>query len=227
MQSQYMATCGEVSNNDNPLTLGIPGTSRTPATILCDNTPALQAIRHPGNNKSDSKFFMLFSRQLRNLRYKGSPYASSGYPGIEMTPGMMQQTGWPRKLLVPLRLTFSDAHFHARIVSFQTISLNNGNSNGRFPMKGDICARWTLGSLPSIPDGCMGRRRHHTHHSWLVTHGKLNRHREDDKCVCDAKETVVHVRVDCPRLKELRQERHLIMYHACWKDADQKVRKVG
>lgn len=42
-----------------------------------------------------------------------------------------------------------------------------------------------------------------TGHSWLATHGKLYRFREDDKCECGAKETVTHVR---PRLRGLRQE---------------------
>jgi hypothetical protein len=42
-------------------------------------------------------------------------------------------------------------------------------------------------------------------HSWLATHAKRHRFREDDECQCSAKETVVHVLVDCSRLKSLRQ----------------------
>jgi hypothetical protein len=45
-----------------------------------------------------------------------------------------------------------------------------------------------------------------TGHSWLATHAKRLRFRDDDKCQCGAKETVVHVLVDCPRLKSLRQQ---------------------
>ena len=45
-----------------------------------------------------------------------------------------------------------------------------------------------------------------TGHSWLATHAKLHRFRDDDKCVCGGKETVVHVLVDCPQLRELRQK---------------------
>ena len=44
-----------------------------------------------------------------------------------------------------------------------------------------------------------------TGHSWLATHAKLHRFRDDDKCECGAPETVVHVLVDCPKLKGLRQ----------------------
>jgi hypothetical protein len=45
-----------------------------------------------------------------------------------------------------------------------------------------------------------------TGHSWLASHGKLHQFREDDKCECGAAETVVHVLIDCPRLKVIRQE---------------------
>jgi hypothetical protein len=43
-------------------------------------------------------------------------------------------------------------------------------------------------------------------HSWLATHAKLHGFRDDDNCVCGGKETVTHVLVDCPKLRELRQQ---------------------
>lgn len=43
-------------------------------------------------------------------------------------------------------------------------------------------------------------------HSWLATHAKLHRFRQDDKCECGTKETVFHVLVDCPRLYPLSGE---------------------
>jgi hypothetical protein len=39
-----------------------------------------------------------------------------------------------------------------------------------------------------------------------VTHGKLRCLREDEKCEYGAPEIVVHVLVDCPRLKDPRQK---------------------
>jgi hypothetical protein len=45
-----------------------------------------------------------------------------------------------------------------------------------------------------------------TGHSWLATHAKIQRFTEEDKCECGARETVVHVLVDCPKLRELRQQ---------------------
>ena len=45
-----------------------------------------------------------------------------------------------------------------------------------------------------------------TEHSWLASYAKIRRFGEEDKCVCGARETVVHVLVDCPNLRELRQK---------------------
>lgn len=45
-----------------------------------------------------------------------------------------------------------------------------------------------------------------TGHSWLAAHARIFRFSEEDKCECGARETVVHVLVDCPKLKEIRQQ---------------------
>jgi len=45
-----------------------------------------------------------------------------------------------------------------------------------------------------------------TGHSWLATHARINGFSEEDKCECGARETVVHVLVDYPKLRELRQQ---------------------
>jgi hypothetical protein len=45
-----------------------------------------------------------------------------------------------------------------------------------------------------------------TGHSWLAPYRKLRGFQEDDICVCGAKETVTHVLVDCPKLRQPRQE---------------------
>ncbi len=43
-------------------------------------------------------------------------------------------------------------------------------------------------------------------HCWLASHGKERGHREGDKFEGGARETVVHVLVDCPKLRDLRQQ---------------------
>lgn len=77
--------------------------------------------------------------------------------------------------------------------------------------------------LKSIDDGLPNRRalrlygsltRHKTYlvtqlrsdHSWLFTYGKRRKFVDHDKCACGAAETVVHVLVDCPLLRQLRWE---------------------
>jgi ribonuclease HI len=45
-----------------------------------------------------------------------------------------------------------------------------------------------------------------TGHSWLATHARIFGFSEEDKCECGARETVVHVLVDCPKLREIRQQ---------------------
>jgi hypothetical protein len=67
-----------------------------------------------------------------------------------------------------------------------------------------IHTRHLYGSLPRNRAYLLTQLR--TGHSWLASHAKLHRFREDDKCECDARETVVHVLIDCPRLSTLRQK---------------------
>jgi hypothetical protein len=72
---------------------------------------------------------------------------------------------------------------------------NSGKTYGR----GD-----KYGSLPRNRAYLLMQLR--TGHSWLASHAKLHRFREDDKFECGARETVVHVLIDCPRLSTLRQK---------------------
>ncbi|OQE68826.1 hypothetical protein PENNAL_c0145G05853 [Penicillium nalgiovense] len=45
-----------------------------------------------------------------------------------------------------------------------------------------------------------------TGHNWLSTYAKKFGFRDDDLCECGAQETVFHVLIACPRLRELRAE---------------------
>jgi hypothetical protein len=43
-------------------------------------------------------------------------------------------------------------------------------------------------------------------HCWLSTYAKTFRFRDDDLCVCGRRESVIHVLLDCPSLRDLRRE---------------------
>jgi hypothetical protein len=43
-------------------------------------------------------------------------------------------------------------------------------------------------------------------HSWLASHAKRIKNREDDKCECGARETISHVLVDCLKLCSAREK---------------------
>jgi ribonuclease HI len=45
-----------------------------------------------------------------------------------------------------------------------------------------------------------------TGHSWLATHARRQKFSDDGRCECGATETVVHVLVECPRLREARRQ---------------------
>jgi hypothetical protein len=45
-----------------------------------------------------------------------------------------------------------------------------------------------------------------TGHSWLATCAKAKGLNNEDKCECGARETEVHVLVDCPKFRDLRQQ---------------------
>jgi hypothetical protein len=67
-----------------------------------------------------------------------------------------------------------------------------------------IHTRYLYSSLPRNRAYLLMQLR--TGHLWLASHAKLHRFREDDKCECGARETVIHVLVDCLRLSTLRQK---------------------
>ena len=67
-----------------------------------------------------------------------------------------------------------------------------------------IHTRRLYGSLPRNRAYLLTQLR--TGHSWLATHAKLCHLRDNDKCECGAKETVLHILIDCPNLRTLRQK---------------------
>ena len=72
---------------------------------------------------------------------------------------------------------------------------------------GGLPARYTrklYGNLPRNRAYLLTQLR--TGHNWLSTYAKKFGFREDDLCECGVQETVAHVLMECPRLRELRVE---------------------
>ncbi|KAJ5567852.1 reverse transcriptase [Penicillium hetheringtonii] len=83
------------------------------------------------------------------------------------------------------------------------------NSKGLHLRKIDdtLPARYTrklYGNLPRNRAYLLTQLR--TGHNWLSSYRKKIRYSDDDRCECGAQETVAHVLMQCPRLRELREE---------------------
>jgi len=72
---------------------------------------------------------------------------------------------------------------------------------------GTLPARYTrklYGNLPRNRAYLLTQLR--TGHNWLSSYRKAIGYSEHDRCECGAQETVAHVLIQCPRLRELRTE---------------------
>ncbi|THC88516.1 hypothetical protein EYZ11_012034 [Aspergillus tanneri] len=185
-----------------------------PATILCDSMSALQAIRNP-SNKSGQRIIYAILQAARELKTRGLSLRLQWIPGHCDDPGNDAADRLAKEAVGP-KGTHPFRHLVSRERGFIRDRIlkkwaHEWNSSG----KGSHL-RQIDNSLPSIHaqrlyDSLPRNRAYlltqlRSGHSWLAPHGKLYCLREDDKCECGARETVVHVLVDCPKLRILRQK---------------------
>jgi ribonuclease HI len=190
-----------------------PAERRT-VTILCDSKSALQAIASPCN-KSGQHIVYAILRVARDLQAQDTSVRLQWIPGHCNDPG-----NDAADRLAKEAADLNGQHQFQNLVSREKEFIRRGilaewENEWKASNKGSHLRRIDK-ELPSIRArrlyDCLPRNRAYlltqlrTGHSWLATHGKLHRFREDDKCECGAKETVVHVLVDCPRLSALRQK---------------------
>jgi ribonuclease HI len=188
------------------------GTGREPATILTDSMSALQAIANSWN-KSGQRIIQAILQSARELNTRGIPLRLQWVPGHCNDPGndtadrLAKEAVGPDKLHPFQHLLSREKGYIRRKIREEwgqewKTSKKGGHLRQIDATLPSIRTRRMYGSLPRSRAYLLTQLR--TGHSWLATHGKRYGLQESDKCECGAKETVVHVLVDCPRLKDLR-----------------------
>lgn len=186
-------------------------------TILSDSQSALQALDNLRKRPEQSIINQIIDSALHvkkhhllNFHLQWIP-SHSGIRGNEIAD-------WLAKEAVNLRPT----HNYRRLASLQRAH----NINATYKQWTSEWASSTKGGhLQNIDSALPAKHAKHlynsllrprarilaqlrTGHSWLGTFQKRIKKSEDDRCICRARETIVHVLVDCPKLREARQKLH-------------------
>ncbi|KAI3093180.1 hypothetical protein CBS147333_10127 [Penicillium roqueforti] len=184
------------------------------ATILSDSKSALQAVQNPGN-KSGQQIIHAILQAARNTKTHGTSIRLQWTPGHCEVPGndaadlLAKEAAVPGKTH-PFCFLLSRERAHIRQgIHAQWKKEWNESSTGAYLRQIDdtLPAKYTrrlYGSLPRNRAYLLTQLR--TGHCWLSTYAKTFRFRDDDLCVCGERESVHHVLLDCPRLRELRRE---------------------
>ena len=184
------------------------------ATILSDSMSALQAIENP-RNKSGQQIIHAILRTATNTKTHGIAVRLQWVPGHCDEPGNDAADRLAKDAATP-----GQTHPFSPLLSRERAHIRNGihcqwerewkqSRNGSHLRKIDnaLPAKYTrqlYGNLPRNRAYLLTQLR--TGHCWLSTYAKWFRHRDDDRCVCGARESVIHVLLDCPALRHLRRE---------------------
>jgi ribonuclease HI len=190
------------------------GTRARSATILSDSMSALQAIQNP-RNKSGQQIIHAILGTATNTKTHGIAVSLQWVPGHSDEPGNEIADRLAKEAAVP-----GQTHPFSPLLSRERAHIRKGiyaqwesewkeSRNGSHLRKIDnsLPAKYTrqlYGNLPRNRAYLLTQLR--TGHCWLSTYAKLFRRREDDRCVCGARESVMHVLLDCPALSHLRRE---------------------
>jgi ribonuclease HI len=190
------------------------GSTQKTATILCDSRSALQAAQNP-KNKPGQRIVHAILQAATEVQAEGVALRLQWVPGHCNNPGndaadrLAKDAASPGKThsFRPL-LSRESARLRVGILS-QWEQEWRSSSKGSHLRKidGTLPATYTrrlYGSLPRNRAYLLTQLR--TGHNWLSTYAKSFGFRGDDHCGCGAQETVTHVLVDCPSLKDIRRE---------------------
>lgn len=183
-------------------------------TILSDSKSALQALAKP-SNRSGQQIVYTILKAVENLKSQNVGIRLQWIPGHCNNPGNDIADRLAKEAVGPQPSHAFRNLFTREIGLIRDRNFSEWENEWKMSNKGGHLRRLDV-ALPSVHSrrlyGSLPRNRAYlltqlrTGHSWLASHAKIYRFREDDKCECGAKETVVHVLIDCPRLAVLRQK---------------------
>jgi ribonuclease HI len=184
------------------------------ATILCDSKSALQAIQN-AKNKSGQRiiYATLYAAtevqaepiQLR-LQWMPGHCENAGNDAADRLAKEAAQPGksHPFRPLLSRENAFIRDNIHAQWGQEWKSSTKGSHLR---KIDNTLPARYTrklYGNLPRNRVYLLTQLR--TGHNWLSSYRKKIGYSDDDRCECGAQETVAHVLMECPRLREPREE---------------------
>lgn len=187
---------------------------RQTASILCDSRSSLQAIQS-ARNKSGQRVVHAIILAAAEVLAAGITLRLQWMPGHCDNPGndaadqLAKNAASPGKTH-PFRplLTRERALIRRNIYAQWEQEWKSSTKGGPLrKVDNTLPASYTrrlYGNLPRNRAYLLTQLR--TGHNWLSSYRKKVGYSDDDQCVCGAQETVTHVLVDCPNLKELRRE---------------------
>jgi hypothetical protein len=175
---------------------------------------ALQAIRNP-SNKSGQRITHAILQAASEVQANGTTLRLQWMPGHCDNPGndaadrLAKNAASPGKThpfcpLLSREKAFIRNGIHAQWEQEWKTSTKGSHLRSIDNTLPSTYTRRLYGSLPRSRGYLLTQLR--TGHCWLSSYRKARGFTEDDECVCGAQETVVHVLVDCPKLRTLRQE---------------------
>jgi ribonuclease HI len=184
------------------------------ATILCDSRSALQAVQS-AKNKSGQRIVHAILQAAAEVLTVGIALRLQWMPGHCDNPGndaadrLAKNAASPGKThpfrpLLTRERTLIRRNIYAQWEQEWKSSTKGGPLRQVDNTLPASYTRRLYGNLPRNRAYLLTQLR--TGHNWLSSYRKKVGHSDDDLCVCGAQETVTHVLVDCPNLKELRRE---------------------
>jgi ribonuclease HI len=184
------------------------------ATIFSDSISALQAIQNPGN-KSGQQIIHAILQAAKNTKTHGTAIRLQWIPGHCEISGNDIADRLAKEAAVP-----GKSHPFSPLISRERACIRQGihaqwerewkeSKTGSHLRQIDntLPAKYTrrlYGTLPRNRAYLLTQLR--TGHCWLSTYAKVFRFRDDDLCACGERESVAHVLLDCPELRQLRRE---------------------